>query len=369
MAGSHPRVRCRRLIPAALLSTLVATTVLTVGRAPQTAGADQVAALKAQATTVSEQLVREQLQVGASQQQYSVASARTAAEEQAIAQISQQISQDQRQISARTAAVRTQAIRSYIDSGSGPSSADTALFSGDQETAQVASEYSSIAEGDINTAIDQLRTAQSSLQIRESALRQQQAIDQADQTREATYLGQADKNEQQLASLQSSVTGQLAAAVAQQAASQAAAAAAAVTAAQRTAASRAPVTRPSGFPSTSSTATQGTAGTAVGSTTTGAAAPVGTFTNVVDPSLNSFLQCVVQAESGGNYGAVSPNGLYMGAFQFSQSTWNSAAAAAGLSSLVGVPPNTASKADQDAVAVALFALDGQQPWLGDRCTS
>ena len=78
---------------------------------------------------------------------------------------------------------------------------------------------------------------------------------------------------------------------------------------------------------------------------------------------------MVQAESGGNYGAVSPNGLYMGAFQFSQSTWNTAAQAAGLPNLVGVPPNRASKAEQDSVAVALFALDGDQPWLGDRCSS
>ena len=58
----------------------------------------------------------------------------------------------------------------------------------------------------------------------------------------------------------------------------------------------------------------------------------------------------------------------MGAFQFSQPTWNTAAQAAGRPDLVGVPPNLASKADQDTVAVALYALDGQQPWLGDRCS-
>ncbi len=78
---------------------------------------------------------------------------------------------------------------------------------------------------------------------------------------------------------------------------------------------------------------------------------------------------MVQAESGGNYGIVSPNGLYMGAFQFSQPTWNTAAsAAAGLGLLVGVAPNEATRAEQDTVAVTLFALDGQQPWLGDRCS-
>jgi hypothetical protein len=75
----------------------------------------------------------------------------------------------------------------------------------------------------------------------------------------------------------------------------------------------------------------------------------------------------VRAESRGNYGAVSPNGLYMGAFQFSQPTWDMAARAAGRPYLVGLHPNLASKADQDSVAVALYALDGEQPWLGDRC--
>jgi hypothetical protein len=58
----------------------------------------------------------------------------------------------------------------------------------------------------------------------------------------------------------------------------------------------------------------------------------------------------------------------MGAFQFSQPTWDTAAQDAGLTALVGVHPNVASKADQDSVAVALYALDGQQPWLGDRCS-
>jgi hypothetical protein len=92
------------------------------------------------------------------------------------------------------------------------------------------------------------------------------------------------------------------------------------------------------------------------------------YPNLPDPSLNPFLSCVVQAESGGNYGAVSPNGLYMGAFQFSQPTWNTAAQAAGLGLLVGVRPNLATRAEQDTVAVTLFTLDGQQPWLGDRCS-
>ena len=94
-----------------------------------------------------------------------------------------------------------------------------------------------------------------------------------------------------------------------------------------------------------------------------------TDVSTTDPALPPFLACVVQAESGGDYQAVSPNGLYMGAFQFSQSTWNFAAQAANRPDLVGVPPNQASKADQDTLAVTLFALDGERPWLGDRCSA
>jgi hypothetical protein len=136
-------------------------------------------------------------------------------------------------------------------------------------------------------------------------------------------------------SVQQRVTGQLADAVAVQAGVQASTAAAAVASAEKAAGQ---------------------------SSEAGIAAATGS-----DPILNPYLQCVVRAESRGNYGAVSPNGLYMGAFQFSQPTWNMAARAAGRPYLVGLHPNLASKADQDSVAVALYALDGEQPWLGDRC--
>jgi len=56
-----------------------------------------------------------------------------------------------------------------------------------------------------------------------------------------------------------------------------------------------------------------------------------------DPSLPSFLQCVLRVESGGNYNAISPGGAYMGGFQFSQPTWNEAAQLAGMPQLVNVP--------------------------------
>ena len=364
MAGLPWRRQRRRIIPAVLLSTLVASTVLTMARAPGPAGADQVSSLQAQARVVAQKLVEEQLQVGAYQQQYSVAAARTAAEDLAIAQLAKGVAQAQQEIDARTSLVRTEAIRSYTDYGSGSTGVDDGLFGGNEETAQTASEYDSIAVGNITTALDQLKNARRTLESQESVLRQQQRQDQVDQSREAADLSQAGGTEQQLAALNSQVTGQLATAVAQQAASQASAAAAAVAAARRTAVHPTPVRSSSG------SSTTVTGGSGSGPSTTSPTTPVTTPpTTVTDPALNPFLQCVVQAESGGDYGAVSPDGLYMGAFQFSQPTWNTAAQAAGLPFLVGVPPNQATKAEQDTVAVALYALDGERPWLGDRCSS
>ena len=68
-----------------------------------------------------------------------------------------------------------------------------------------------------------------------------------------------------------------------------------------------------------------------------------------------------RCESGGDYGAVSANGSYRGAYQFSRSTWNSVAARS-RPHLVGVDPAAASPADQDAMALALYNSSGSSPW-------
>jgi len=78
----------------------------------------------------------------------------------------------------------------------------------------------------------------------------------------------------------------------------------------------------------------------------------------------AFLACVRQRESGGNYGAVSADGLYRGAYQFHQATWDSVARMAGRGDLVGVPANLAGPADQDLLAVTLYRSSGAAPWGG-----
>jgi peptidoglycan hydrolase CwlO-like protein len=351
---------------------LVVLTALPLGAALRPAGADTVAGLQARAATVAHDLVLEQLQVDATQQQDSVAAARVAADQQAIATLDQQLAADQQAIAQHLQVVQAQAIRSYIDSGADSSSSDTALFAGSSSRAQAASEYTRLAVGTITTDLAQLHTAQRALGAQQAQLQARQNQDRADAARQAAVLGQATAAATQLRSEQAQVTGQLGAAVAAQQAAQAkaaaSAAAAAVTVAHRSTpvAAAPPATIPGPTPGGAASTT-----VAPGSPATPAPAPAPSanpYPGLADPALNAFLTCVVQAESGGNYAAASPGGMYLGAFQFSQSTWNSAASSAGLGLLVGVPPNQASRAEQDTVAVALFALDGQQPWLGDRCS-
>jgi hypothetical protein len=324
---------------------------------PTTAGADQVSTLTAQARNISQELVQEELEADAYQQQYSVASAQVTADQRAIAATQLQIKSDRHQIAKRMRQVQRLAIASYVLNGSVSSTSGASLFAENVSTVQTANEYATIAIGDVNEAVEKLHSAQRSVQGTLQVLVRQSDRDRAEQAAQATYLAQSTSTVSHMETVQAQVTGQLATAVAQQNAALGQAAAAAVATAQRT------TVQKSGGATTTTVQKSG------GATTTTSPGPVVVSVTTTDPTLNPFLQCVAQAESGGNYQAASPNGLYMGAFQFSQATWNYAAQAAGLSSLVGIPPNQATKAEQDTVAVALYALDGERPWLGDRCSS
>lgn len=102
-------------------------------------------------------------------------------------------------------------------------------------------------------------------------------------------------------------------------------------------------------------------------TTAPTAPPPTTAAPVAPPASTSdqaFLACVRKRESGGNYQIVSANGMYFGAYQFLQSSWDSTANYAGRPDLVGQRPNTASPADQDAMALALYHWQGSRPWGG-----
>ncbi len=69
-----------------------------------------------------------------------------------------------------------------------------------------------------------------------------------------------------------------------------------------------------------------------------------------------------ECEASGDYSIVSGNGLYHGAYQFYQPTWDGLAGQLGRSDLVGIAPSAAAPTDQDALALLLWQQRGNQPW-------
>jgi peptidoglycan hydrolase CwlO-like protein len=330
--------------------TLVTTTTATVVVPPGPVAADQVSGLKAQAAQIAQDLVLEQLQIGAYQQQYDVDTAKIQRDEAEIGSSESQIRADVSRVSRDRKRLQDEAVSAYINVGS-ELGGTPSLFDGNPDKAVVRAEYEEVASGDITLTIDSLQIDENGLSAERATLEQQEARDQATTNQEATLTNAAHQTEAELESKQSEMTGQLAVVVAQQQAAQAAAAAAAVRAAQAAAIRN----------TTTTTTTQPAASAAP---TAVQVIAVGTSSG--DPTLPPFLQCVLQVESSGNYGAVSPGGTYMGGFQFSQATWNEAAQLAGMPQLINVPPNEATPAEQDDLAIALYDADGQQPW-NDSC--
>jgi hypothetical protein len=342
------------------MTLLTMSTIVTVAVPAGSSAADQVSDLKGQATQIAQDLVLEQLQIGSYQQQYDVDTAVVQRDKESIDSSGARIKADVTRVARDRKRLQSEVVHAYINvdpevSGIGE------LFS-DQRDAPTRREYEEVASGNIALSIDALHSDEAGLRVARATLEQEEARDQATTNQEATLADSAHRTEIQLASKQSAITGQLAAAVAQQQAAQAAAAAAAVQAAQAKAAAAAERATQAQAAAAAARAARPTPSTPTAPQGFAASPPSG------DPQLPPFLQCVLQTESGGNYGAVSPGGTYMGGFQFSQSTWNEAAVLAGMPQLINVPPNEATPAEQDDLALALYDADGQQPW-NDSCRS
>ena len=318
------------LLGLALVPAITFMVVATQGPA----AADQISDLKAQATHIARSLVLEQLQIDTDRQQYEVDTAKLQRDQAQIVSMQAQIQADSARVTRDHTRLRTEAVSAYINLD--PQASSNAGMFDNQQSALPKKVYQEVIEGDIALAIDDLHTDETGLRAERVTLGEQEVRDHATTAQEAAAADAASRVASQLASEQSLITGKLAVAVTEQQAAQSAAAAAAVRAAQAKAAAA--------------------AATATASNSGG------------DPSLPPFLQCVLQAESGGNYQAVSPDGTYMGGFQFSQPTWNSSAQLAGMPQLVGVPPNVATPAEQDDVAIALYNAYGGQAW-NDSCRS
>lgn len=79
---------------------------------------------------------------------------------------------------------------------------------------------------------------------------------------------------------------------------------------------------------------------------------------------NDFFECIRWRESRGNYQAIDPSGTFRGAYQIYQGGWDTFAGRIERPDLIGVPPDAASPADQDAIALAMFNALGSKPWNG-----
>ena len=66
------------------------------------------------------------------------------------------------------------------------------------------------------------------------------------------------------------------------------------------------------------------------------------------------LERIALCESGGNPGAVSPDGTYRGKYQFSRATWRAMGGEG--------DPAKAPEAEQDRLAAKLYRLQGASPW-------
>ena len=205
------------------------------------------------------------------------------------------------------------------------------MFAGNAEEVQSANEYDSIATGNIESALDQLQGAQDALQSRQASLRQQQTQDQADEVQQATALTGAEATQNAMELEQAQITGQLATAVAAQAARPGRGGCrggrAKAAGRRRAQAGKGPGRRAQ--PRTP----------ARGRRRRGRPARPGRGRSA-SPIPRSTRSCSAWCRRSrvATTRLCPPTGLYMGAFQFSQSTWNFAALAAALSILVNCLP-------------------------------
>jgi hypothetical protein len=95
-------------------------------------------------------------------------------------------------------------------------------------------------------------------------------------------------------------------------------------------------------------------GGATPSTTAAAPGGAGQAAAPASNGAGSGLDSVAQCESGGDPGAVSPDGQYRGKYQFDQQTWESVGGSG--------DPAAAPEAVQDQKAAQLQAQRGSSPW-------
>ncbi len=203
--------------------TLVAVLAGTVVLATRPASGDSVASARAAAAAIEAKLNAAQNEMSALSQQYDAASARLQSIEASIAATKATIASDQAQVDHDRSVLSKAAIANYVSDGS--ASTDNPIFSSNEKTVGAATEYSQIAEGNINLAMDNLHTAENTLNAQQAQLQEQQGqAAQAVSTEQAAEQQNAQEIQTQKSAL-AQENGQIAALVQQQQQQQAQAAA------------------------------------------------------------------------------------------------------------------------------------------------
>jgi cell wall-associated NlpC family hydrolase len=198
--------------------------------AARPAAGDAISVAKAKAAAIEAQLTQAQEQMSALSQQYDAAQYHLTQINSSIATTKANVAADEQQVTNDRATLSKAAVANYISDGS--AAAQNPIFSGNEKTLGATSTYSKIATGDIALAVDNLHSAENSLNVQVSQLQGEQSQAQSAVTAEQNAVAQNAQAIQSQKSALSQEQGQIAQLVQQQQQLEAAAAAKAAAARQ-----------------------------------------------------------------------------------------------------------------------------------------
>ena len=207
-------------IPALTVVTVLASTVLVSAR--PVAG-DAISDAKAKAAAIEAQLTQAQNEMSSLSQQYDAATYHLSQINSNIASTKANIAADQQKVGTDRATLSKAAVANYISDGT--AAAQNPIFGGNQQTLGATTEYNQIASGDITLAVDNLHTAENSLNGQVAQLQSDQSQAQTQVTAEQNAVAQNAQAIQQQKGALAQEQGQIAQLVQQQQEAEAAAAA------------------------------------------------------------------------------------------------------------------------------------------------
>ena len=195
----------------------------TVFIAARPAAGDAISDAKAKAAAIEAQLTQAQDQMSALSQQYDAAQYHLTQINSSITTTKANVAADQQQVSNDKATLSKAAVANYITDGT--ASTQNPIFSGNEQTLGATTEYNTVAEGDISLAVDNLHSAENSLNDQVSQLQGEQSQAQSQVAVEQNAVAQNAQAVQQQKSALAQENTQIASLIQQQQQAEAAAAA------------------------------------------------------------------------------------------------------------------------------------------------